>query len=170
MLKYVWAKFLGLTFVLQLFLGGYGYDYKDPIKSETDIEKSIVTLPAYIRGQMAKHDIAKVSIAVVAKNRIVYESAFGADEDEQFQAASITKVLTAYGALRLVERGELDLDRPLASYVNTSYFPQDSKGDKISLRMVLSHTSGMSNDTSGKDRKVYREPCREFHYSGGAYE
>jgi len=170
MIKYIWNKVLGIIFVLQLSLGGYGYDHKDPIKSEADIEKAIVTVPGYIREQMAKYDIEKVSIAVVSKDQIIYQAGFGADEDEQFQAASITKVLTAYGALKLVEKGELDLDLPLSSYTKTSYFQLGSMGNRISLRMVLSHTAGMSNDTSGKDRKVYVEPGREFHYSGGAYE
>ena len=170
MLNYLWNKFIGLIFVLQLFLGGYGYDYKDPIKSDAEIEKAIAALPGYIREQMAKYDIAKISIAIVSNYQIIYQSGFEADINEQFQAASITKVLTAYGALKLVEKKELELDRPLARYVKTPYFPQDSMGNEITLRMVLSHTAGMSNDTSGKDIKVYVKPGKEFHYSGGAYE
>ncbi len=54
---------------------------------------------------------------------------------------SITKSMTALAALVLVDRGELELDRPLAAYAPA--FGSKGKGG-ITLRHVLSHTSGLA--------------------------
>ena len=54
--------------------------------------------------------------------------------------ASPTKALGAVAALMLVERGELELDRPVADY--WPEFGQNGKAD-VTLRMILSHRSGV---------------------------
>lgn len=54
---------------------------------------------------------------------------------------SITKSMTALAALLLVDRGVLDLDRPLAHYVPA--FGANGKAG-VTLRHVLSHTSGLA--------------------------
>ncbi|PSK91398.1 CubicO group peptidase (beta-lactamase class C family) [Murinocardiopsis flavida] len=54
--------------------------------------------------------------------------------------ASTTKAMVAISVLNLVERGELDLDRPVAYY--WPEFAEAGKGD-ITLRMVLTHRSGV---------------------------
>lgn len=54
--------------------------------------------------------------------------------------ASTTKAMVAISVLRLVERGELDLDRPVADYWPA--FAAEGKGE-ITLRTVLAHRSGV---------------------------
>ena len=54
--------------------------------------------------------------------------------------ASITKTFTAVVVMQLVEEGKLSLDNT----VNT-WFPEQPNGDKITVRMLLSHTSGLGN-------------------------
>jgi CubicO group peptidase (beta-lactamase class C family) len=58
----------------------------------------------------------------------------------QFPIASITKVFTAIAVLQLVEQGKLDLDQPVTRYLRD--YPPET-GDRISIRHLLSHTSGM---------------------------
>lgn len=89
---------------------------------------------------------------------LVYERAFGMTRmdgfsqpifvDTRFDLASITKPFVATLALDAVAQGLLHLDEPL-----TRYLPEwvRSEYDRINLRMLLSHTSGMN---SGAD---YRE-------------
>lgn len=56
-----------------------------------------------------------------------------------FPVASITKLATALAVLRLVDRGDLSLDQPLASYL-----PEAAAGrDGVLLRQLLCHTAGL---------------------------
>ncbi len=62
-------------------------------------------------------------------------------EDTITNVWSITKTVTALAALMLIDRGELDLDRPVADY--WPEFAAAGKGGVL-VRHVLSHTSGVS--------------------------
>jgi CubicO group peptidase (beta-lactamase class C family) len=62
-----------------------------------------------------------------------------------FNVASISKVLTAFGVVRLVERGAVDLDAPIEKYLTRWRLPPsglDHSG--VTVRRVLSHTAGLS--------------------------
>jgi CubicO group peptidase (beta-lactamase class C family) len=93
-----------------------------------------------------------------------------------FQAASLGKVVLAYAALRLVDQGRLDLDKPLLSY---GPYPrlQDPAGARITARMVLGHTTGLPNwaenplAASWKTSvlKLTFAPDSCWHYSGEGY-
>lgn len=59
-----------------------------------------------------------------------------------FQAASLTKQVTAHAALTLSSQGKLDLDRPLVSYLDDL---PDPAARTVTARHVLSHSSGFRN-------------------------
>ena len=61
--------------------------------------------------------------------------------DTPFQLASISKSITAVAILQLVESGHVELDGELSRYLDIF---QDSPGGTITLRQLLSHTSGYS--------------------------
>ncbi|MCC8251568.1 beta-lactamase family protein [Saccharothrix sp. NEAU-S10] len=61
-------------------------------------------------------------------------------EDTVFDVASISKLFTTVVALRLVERGLVDLDEPAARYLPE--FGQNGKQD-VTLKQLLTHTSGL---------------------------
>jgi beta-lactamase class C len=63
-------------------------------------------------------------------------------EDSLFPVASITKLATALAVLRLVERGALALDDPLARYLPDAAAAREA----VTLRLLLSHTSGLPYD------------------------
>ena len=54
--------------------------------------------------------------------------------------ASVTKTFTAVVLMQLVEVGKLSLDDTI-----DTWFPEQPNGDKITVRMLLSHTSGLAN-------------------------
>jgi len=54
--------------------------------------------------------------------------------------SSITKTFTAVVVMQLVEEGKLSLDDTV-----DTWFPEQPNGDKITVRMLLSHTSGLAN-------------------------
>lgn len=58
----------------------------------------------------------------------------------RFRVGSITKSFTAAAVLRLRDRGEIELDRPVSTYIVD--FPH---GDSITVRQLLQHRSGLPN-------------------------
>lgn len=152
---------LSLFFLLQR--------YQDPVKSKQEIISRLDELDDYIVGKMNNFNIEKLSIAIVSEGELIYSKDYGMDVGEQFQAGSISKVVSSYCALDLVNEGELPLDEPLVNYLDEDYFYGSEYGNEITLRMILSHTSGLKNDASGEDRNISFEPGTEFSYSGGGF-
>jgi CubicO group peptidase (beta-lactamase class C family) len=119
------------------------------------------------------------------------------DRDSVFQVASLSKWITAWGVMALVEEGKVDLDAPVSAYLTRWTLPEsafDSSG--VTVRRLLSHTAGLTDglgyagfppgtpvqtleeslartadaspDASGLVRVGY-EPGSEWRYSGGGY-
>lgn len=63
-----------------------------------------------------------------------------ADVSTWFDLASVTKVFSAVTLLTLVERGELGLDGPISAHLPSF---RDGDRDRVTLRMLLSHTAGL---------------------------
>jgi len=123
---------------------------------------------------MEKADIPGLSIAVIREGKIFWSGSFGVrsrdtnvpvDENTIFEAASLTKTITAAAALKLIERGDLDLDTPLAEYFPYPRLAGDDRYKKILPRHVLTHTTGLPN---WGDRLI-REPGKLYGYSGEGF-
>lgn len=94
-----------------------------------------------------------------------------------FQAASLGKVVLAYLALRLHDRGVLALDQPLLSYHQYPRLAGQKGADRITARMVLTHTAGLPNwaenpleaswKTSALKLKYAPDSC--WNYSGEGF-
>ena len=93
--------------------------------------------------------VPAVQISVSHRGLVIYSAAFGMSDRESATAAtprsvlqigSITKPFTAAAILRLAERGALSLNDRIEKFV-----PEfDSRGATITLRHLLTHTSGVS--------------------------
>ncbi len=66
--------------------------------------------------------------------------------DTLFQLGSISKVYTATLVMRLVEAGKLDLDTPVVAYLPDLRLGDAQAQRTITLRHLLSHTSGLEGD------------------------
>ncbi|MET0271745.1 MAG: serine hydrolase domain-containing protein [Phenylobacterium sp.] len=119
------------------------------------------------------------------------------DRDTLFQVASMSKWVTAWGVMTLVDAGKLDLDAPVSTYLTRwSLPPSEFDNDKVTIRRLLSHTAGLTDglgyggfrpgqplqsieqsltraaDASpGHDGivRVGMEPGSRFEYSGGGF-
>jgi len=67
------------------------------------------------------------------------------DATTTFEAASLGKAVLAYVALRLLDRGVLELDKPLLAYYPYPRLQDAPNADKITARMVLGHSTGLPN-------------------------
>ena len=131
-----------------------------------------------------KYKVPGAAMAIVRDGEFVFSKGWGVkriregsqvNEQTFFPAASLTKPVFAYGALVLVRDGRLDLDRSLSDYLDEPYIQGDDRLQKITARMVLSHTTGFPNWRPGhwtdspKPLKIQFEPGTNFRYSGEGY-
>lgn len=82
-----------------------------------------------------------------------------ASENTFFRVASITKTATALLTLRLSEEGVLDIDRPVREYFDAV---PDSGLSGITLRHLLSHTSGLVDPPDLEDKLENGIPFTDF--------
>lgn len=63
-----------------------------------------------------------------------------------FQVGSITKTVTGTAVMRLLEKGQLDLDRPLRTYLPDLKLADADVTAKVTMRHLLTHTAGWAGD------------------------
>lgn len=136
------------------------------------------------------------NVLVAKQGDILFEKSYGHANFEwdikntaqtKFRIGSITKQFTALLILQLVQQGKIQLDAPLSTYLPN--YRKDI-GNKITIRQILNHTSGLDNYTLAKDfrtrisRNPYTvdefielmcsedllfEPGTQFRYSNSGY-
>jgi len=118
------------------------------------------------------------------------------DVNTVFQTASLSKWITAWGVMALVQERKLDLDAPVSTYLTRWALPESKfDNNKVTVRRLLSHTAGLTDGlgyagiapnaavptlletlkrpdadpgVSGTIEVGY-EPGSEWQYSGGGY-
>jgi len=110
-----------------------------------------------------KHNGFNGNVLVAKKGKILYENALGWANyltrdslklSSQFELASVSKTLTSTAILMLMERGKLKLDQ------NVKEFFPDFPYDGITIRLLLTHRSGMMNYVYFTD-DIYRKEHRD---------
>jgi D-alanyl-D-alanine carboxypeptidase len=95
---------------------------------------------------LAATGVPSASVAAVSDGKVIYVHAYGnarlepatpAKPEMRYSIGSISKQLTATAILLLAQDGKLTLDDPVGKYV-----PGLTRGDAITIRQILSHTSG----------------------------
>lgn len=128
---------------------------------------------------MGEFNIPGASIAIVGDAEIVWRRGFGVKNsatkepvtaETVFQAASMSKPVFAYAALKLCEKGVIGLDTPLSKYAPEPFLAGDDRLNRVTPRHLLSHTSGFPNWRSdGTPLKINSEPGSKYEYSGEGY-
>jgi CubicO group peptidase (beta-lactamase class C family) len=186
-------------------------------KRDTSIEEEIhkvetsLGLPVYIEGdslwtiedRMKHYGIPGVSIAVIKDNKIIWSKAYGVVDKESnvpvttqtlFQAGSISKPVSAYGALKIVESGKINLNKDVNQFLRLWKLPENefTKEEKVTLKHLLSHTGGVTvhgflgyspdlevptliqvldgtPPANSPPIRVDKMPGQSWRYSGGGY-
>ena len=113
------------------------------------------SLDAFIKTQMARHQIRGLSLAIINGGKIEVTRAYGVVDETShapvtpttlFQAGSISKPVSALGALRLVEAGKLSLDEDVNGKLTSWKVPENrfTATEKVTLRRLLSHNAGVT--------------------------
>lgn len=138
------------------------------------------------RRLMAAAKVNGLAMAVIDDGKVVYVNSWGFRNVEKglplrtdtvMYGASLTKFTFAYMVMQLVDEGRLDLDRPIGRYLpkplpEYEYYASlkgDPRWEKITPRILLTHSPGFHNfgfmEPDGKLR-IHFEPGSRYSYSG----
>ena len=108
-----------------------------------------------VAREMQAHAIPGVSLAIIQDGQMISARAYGNVEvgggnritpQTLFQAGSVSKVLTALGALLLVQQGKLSLDEDVNLRLKDWKVPENefTREEKVIVRRILCHTAGFT--------------------------
>ncbi len=147
-----------------------------PLKTGGSVRELNARLGTVIPRLMTEGKVPGLSIVVIRDSKVFWQRPFGVTNaetkqpvtnDTVFEAASLGKPVLAYAVLKLVDSGRMSLDTPLVHYMPGPYVQDDTRLDRITARMVLSHTTGFPNwRPKGGPLKIYFTPGNRFSYSG----
>ena len=156
---------------------------------------------SYLIKAMRAYKVPVVSYAIIDHRQVIKAQAVSIDPNLEvnsntlFQAASISKSLTAYGALTLVAQKQLSLNKPANRYLLRWKIPNNhfTQGHPVLIRQLMDMTAGLSvsgfpgyqqgqalptapDILNGKPPantpaiRVFYQPGSRYFYSGGAFQ
>jgi CubicO group peptidase (beta-lactamase class C family) len=136
-------SFLTLSLLIA-FIVAYG--------QQPTFKKQLPTVDKYIQQLMTEWEVAGCAVSIVYKDKVIFSKAYGYRDVESkapvttktlFGIASNTKLFTSVAAAMLHEEKKLDLDKPVRTYMPELHFATGELDEKLTLRDMLSHRSGV---------------------------
>ena len=182
-----------ISLLFLCFIGITVIAHGQNVKKLDNSKISFVDLDSKIKALMQAANVQGMAITIFNNNEPVYKKTFGykrIDTKEPIKTttniygASLSKCVFAVLAMKLVEEGVLDLDKPLQDYLpkpiyeytptkkwhdNYSSLKTDSLYKKITARMCLDHTTGFANwrfYEADQKLRVNFKPGSKYNYSG----
>ena len=166
MKKLVWIAGLASVAALWAALGWEGPQSQSiatvaskeaaPPPRDTVMEQFSAALTAYIEEKRIAEPLPGLALAVVKEGKLGYEKVWGVrdvttgaplDAHSVFRLASLSKCFAPILAATLIEEGKLSWDDKVAAYVPDFRLRDKKAGQNLSLRQVLSHTTGLPRHT-----------------------
>jgi CubicO group peptidase (beta-lactamase class C family) len=149
-----------------------------------------------IPSMLERYHLPGASIALVRNGEMVWTQGYGlvnletgtpVTPDTVFRLASISKTVTAWAVMRLVEQGKIELDGPVERYLTRWSFPPSAfDSSEVTVSRLLSHTAGLNVHGYGRSQQIdplpsleqslvntrvqiIQQPGSAFLYSGGGY-
>lgn len=122
--------------------------------------------------------MAGLSFGLIDGGELAYTKSFGyqnwdrqnpIEEDNIFEAASMSKPVFAWLVMKLIEKGIMDLDTPLYTYYEYPDISHDPNHQLITARLVLTHQTGLPNWRYGRPLQTDFSPGSDFSYSGEGF-
>jgi CubicO group peptidase (beta-lactamase class C family) len=171
--------------------------FKDPIAPANDNASFMAEAVKSIKKEGKGNGIFVLINQGKVFDDFTYSKGEKVTRDTVFGVASLGKWIAAFGVMKLVEQGKLELDAPVASYLTRWQLPPSQFDNKqVTIRRLLSHTAGITDGlghngfltaeqvqpleqhlTKALDADdgvngqvlVGIEPGTQFKYSGGSY-
>jgi len=142
-------------------------------------------IDAQVQALMREESVPGLGLALIRGGHVVFQNGYGLRNVEQklplepdtiMYGASLTKATFATFVMQLVGEGKLDLDRPIAAilpkplpdYPAYADLKNNDRWKKLTLRILLDHTSGFANfrGFDGGKLQFHRNPGARYAYSG----
>jgi CubicO group peptidase (beta-lactamase class C family) len=157
-----------------------------PMVRLDDTKLSAVTIDREVNALMRSSRVTGLQLALIHNGHVTYTNVYGLRDAARklpmsrttvTYGASLTKAAFAYLVMQLVDERRIDLDAPLASYLPKplpSYrryadLAKDARWRRLTMRMLLSHTTGFANFRfiePDKKLRFHRDPGTRYGYSG----
>jgi CubicO group peptidase (beta-lactamase class C family) len=191
------AVLMMIVWAVVIFIGTIDGWFHKPIAKQNSSQSFLTA----VETEIDKQFVGNFALAVVKNGTIEYEKFHSAgkpvDRNTVFQVSSLSKWISAFGIMKLVEDGKLDLDTPVSRYLTRWQLPPGKfNNDEVTVRKLLSHTAGLTDglgysgfETGAQIQSVEQsltkasdadagvngvvsvgiKPSSEFKYSGGGY-
>jgi CubicO group peptidase (beta-lactamase class C family) len=127
--------------------------FAQPAVVRGDVRSVETHLVQALEGAAADGRVGSAALVLVHGGRVAARHGFGVSADTRspvetnrtlYQMASVSKAVTAWGVMKLVEQGVLNLDAPVTRYLERWRFAgSDQQREKVTVRHLLSHTAGL---------------------------
>ncbi|SOC06573.1 CubicO group peptidase (beta-lactamase class C family) [Ureibacillus xyleni] len=159
-----------------------------PLSSQAAKNFNTDDVDEYVTNYIERNGLPGAAIVIVKDGKVLYEKGYGHDSNgkpitakSKIGIASGTKPFTAFAVLQLVDEGKIQLDEPVVNYLPELTL-DDGRWKQVTVRQLLSHTSGLPNPTivapantlkEGVDRfydwKLQSNPGEKYFYSNANY-
>ena len=123
-------------------------------KSAQETKQFVSELDEQIPQLLHDFMVPGAAMAIIENGEVILKKGYGYADVEikkevtistGFNIGSISKTVAAWGVMKLVEQGKLDLDAPAEKYLTRWHLPEsDFDANEVTLRRLLSHTAGLS--------------------------
>lgn len=170
-------------------------------KDSKEIDQFVSELDQKIPQLLNDFIVPGTAIAIIENGEIILQKGYGYSNIDKgtkvtnttgFNIGSISKTIAAWGVMKLVQEGKIDLDAPAEKYLTRWHLPESEyDSNEVTIRRLLSHTAGLSlhgypgwspKDTlptieeslNGKNNgpgrvEIIMEPGTKWKYSGGGF-
>ncbi len=157
-----------------------------PVRSDGNLATIEQHLVQKLSKAADRRRLGSAAVVLLKNGEIAAAHGFGGTSVDRtrYQVASVSKAVTAWGVMRLVQEGKLKLDEPVIAHLRRWKFPgSDARRNKVTVRHLLTHTSGLDDglgygflpgqpvprlEAALRDA-IAREPGETFVYSGSGY-
>jgi CubicO group peptidase (beta-lactamase class C family) len=138
------------------------------------VSAKVRTLDPLVRQTLRDASVASLSVARIERGRIAWVRSWGeqspgipASNETLHNIASLTKPISAEAVLRLVSRGRLSLDEPMAAHWLDPYLASGSSARALTPRIALGHQTGFASwrSETGGPSSLRWEPGSSVGYS-----
>jgi CubicO group peptidase (beta-lactamase class C family) len=141
--------FVSLLMLFILSIGITPVEAKAPTLNVSALDTK--ALDAYLTGQMSKHGIWGISLAVTSGTEILYLKGYGKAGENRpmtpqtpMYIGSASKTFTGLAIAQLIEQGKIDADAPVQTYIPWFKVEDAVASERITVHHLLHHTSGLS--------------------------
>ncbi len=121
------------------------------VPARKDYSQVAAALERMIQHELQDKKLPAISVALVDGNETVYARGFGyadparkipATADTVYRIGSVSKLFTDIGIMQMAERGKVDIDAPVSTYI-PDFKPANQFAKPITLRQLMTHRAGI---------------------------